>query len=76
MLDFESQVKDLLETEYGIEERIEKELNAEIARLVSRWMDRHNFDSVISDYVELSISDTRIEEAIESTIEEFVEDAF
>ena len=76
MLDFESKVKDLLETEYGIEEKIEKELDAELARLVSRWMDRHNFDSVISDYIELSISDTQIEEAIESAIEEFVEDAF
>ena len=75
MIDLESMVKDILETEYGIEERIKEEFSTEIGTLVRSWMDRHNFNSTISDYITLAIDDSRIDEAIESAVEEFVDDA-
>lgn len=75
MLDLESKVMDLLKTEYGIEERIEAALDAEIARQVMLWISRHNLVSEINDAIELALCDSNITDAIKQAIESFVEDA-
>lgn len=73
MLDVEGRVKDLLETEYGIEDMIDEILDEKLGEMVERWMNNHDLRSYVEDAVELKIPGMRIGDAVEFAIEEFVE---
>lgn len=75
MLDLESLVKDILETNYSIEEKIESAAEQKVTEAVERWMRNHNFDTWVEEAVELKLDTESVGDAIEFAIEEFVEDA-
>lgn len=73
MLDVEGRVKDLLETEYGIEDIIDEILDEKLGEMVERWMNNHDLRSYVEEAVATKIPGMRIADAVEYAVEEFVE---
>lgn len=74
MLNLEDIVKDMLETEYAIEEKIEEATGDVVREKIDSWMRIHSLNSYIADALNDRLNNNEVSDAIEYAIAEFVDE--